>query len=913
MFKLLFRMPSVTALTFAVIFIVLLISPLSLSLQTSSFSLSLDLDGSEGDQAVQSLVLSPNQDVSIQVFGTDIQTASGLSARFEYDVTQVVYEGFDAGDVLPNPIVRLEEGTNSTVVVPPDSTSFIEINIASLDSSATVSSGLVGTIRFRTTDAFSQTEILLVRAELARSGQVESESAMLNIRVALHVAAPPSPDFDGSGFVDFQDLSLLTKVFGYQEGQEGYEAKYDLNGDGEIRTDDFLIFIQSYGKWVKHAPVFTSRTYVTHFIDENTPGGEPIGSPISATDADGDILTYHLSGKDADLFAIDAGTGQIQTREGITYDYEYRTTYSVIVEVSDGQGGTARLLVIIKINDLKEPPSSPPSNFLVIPDDQSLTVHYATVPDERGRPPVRGYHAEIRKGEDGTWGDRKTIYGRTNTSVYYHELKVPRYHDPYLINGQLYQVHVRTWNSDGAGEWSEPVSGTPVYVPPKERQELAQFQGEDYAIIDLSPFTGEGGRIIVTRAALPVSISQDEIEGVFAEVAKVAVSNAPDVPASAGFTLPNSSSLCDIDLKALINNQDVDIGDALRTSVEVCLLVPEDISDPVIVHYDEGASAWEMFDRQRVDDNVICGYTDMFSLFSVGESVNRASVVVGTIEAQTLRVGDEGVTIDVSGKFSDPDGDALTYTASSSDESIATVAASGSVVTITPVAEGKATITVTARDVAGSNQTTEQTIAVTVNKADVKLSFGSVTVPAQTYTVGTQITAIELPEATGGTGMIDYTLTPALPEGLVLDEGTRKISGTPTVAAEATECKWMATDADENTIELVFSIEVEPGNQAPVFAAISPITVSENSIGALVTVSASDADAEDSITGYSIAAGADGDQFSINDQTGVLTFKVAPNYEDRKDVLVSGPANDASNNEYIDGTAKSQRLPRWLW
>ena len=1013
-FKLLFRMPSVTALTFAVIFIVLLISPLSLSLQTSSFSLSLDLDGSEGDQAVQSLVLSPNQDVSIQVFGTDIQTASGLSARFEYDVTQVVYEGFDAGDVLPNPIVRLEEGTNSTVVVPPDSTSFIEINIASLDSSATVSSGLVGTIRFHTTDAFSQTEILLVRAELSRSGQVESESAMLNIRVALHVAAPPSPDFDGSGFVDFQDLSLLTKVFGYQEGQEGYEAKYDLNGDGEIRTDDFLIFIQSYGKWVKHAPVFTSRTYVTHFIDENTPGGEPIGSPISATDADGDILTYHLSGKDADLFAIDAGTGQIQTREGITYDYEYRTTYSVIVEVSDGQGGTARLLVIIKINDLKEPPSSPPSNFLVIPDDQSLTVHYATVPDERGRPPVRGYHAEIRKGEDGTWGDRKTIYGRTNTSVYYHELKVPRYHDPYLINGQLYQVHVRTWNSDGAGEWSEPVSGTPVYVPPKKEPQLTQFQGEDNAIIDLSPSTGEGGRIRIARTAFPATISQEEVEGVFVEIVKVAVSNAPDVLAQAGFTIPGSSSLFDIDLKARVNNQDVDIDGALRASVEICLPVPEDISDPVLVHYEEGQSTWEMLDRQRVDGDVVCGYTDRFSLFGVGERANRASE---------------------------------------------------------------------------------------------KLSFDGATMPAQTYTVGTQIDAIQLPEATGGTGTINYTLTPALPDGLMLDEETLTISGMPIVASEARDYKWKATDKDENTIELVFSIVVKPANQipifsegasttrafaenteadenignpvtatdndggtltynlqgpdadsfsivstsgqlqtregitynyeaknsysvivrvvdgqggnatigvaitvtdvtekpgtpaaptlaeatfnslkiswsaptntgpsisaydvryilssaseadkaddtkwtevtdawtsgdliytisslstntrydiqvlaesdegmsawsdtvegmtnqnqAPVFAAISPVTVSENSIGDIVTVSASDADAEDSIAGYGIVAGADGSQFEIT-SAGVLTFKVAPNYEAPTDVLVSDPANDASNNEYI--------------
>ena len=88
-------------------------------------------------------------------------------------------------------------------------------------------------------------------------------------------------------------------------------------------------------------------------------------------------------------------------------------------------------------------------------------------------------------------------------------------------------------------------------------------------------------------------------------------------------------------------------------------------------------------------------------------------------------------------------------------------------------------------------------------------------------------------------------------------------------------------------------------NQAPVFAAISPITVSENSTAALVTVSASDADAEDSITGYSIVAGADGSQFSIGSSTGVLTFKVAPNYEDPKDVLVSNPSSAAADNEYI--------------
>ncbi len=1065
----------------------LLMSPWSVSTQTSSFSLSLSLDGSEGDQGIHSLDVSPNQDVSIQIFGTDIQNASGLSARFEYDVTQVVYTDFDAGDVLPNPDMRVSEGTNP---------SSVQINIASLSGSATVNSGLVGTIRFRTTDAFSQTEILLVRAELSRSGQVES--VMLNIRVVLQVAVAPSPDFDGSGFVDFQDFSLLIGLYGYQEGQEQYEAKYDLNGNGEIGLDDFLIFIKSYGKWINHAPVFTSETYVTHFIDENTPGSELIGSPISATDADGDIVTYHLSGTDVDLFAIDTRTGQLQTREDITYDYEYRTTYSVIVEVSDGQGGTARLLVIIKINDLKEPPSSPPSNFLVIPANESLTVHYATVPDERGRPPVRGYHAEIRKGEDGIWGDRKTIYGRTNTSVYYHELKVPRYHDPYLINGQLYQVRVRTWNSDGASDWSEPVSGTPVYEPPKEEPKLAQFQGEGdraYAVIDLSPFTGEGGRIIVTRAALPVSIPHEEIEGVFAEVGKIAVSDAPDVSAQAGFAIPASSSLFDIDLKAQVDNQDVDIGDALQASVEICLTVPENISDPVIVHYE---SAWEMLERQRVAGDEVCGYTDMFSLFGVGGvRVNRAPVAVGRFAAQTLKMGDEALKIDVSARFSDPDGDDLTYVAASSDDAIAKVDVSGSVVTITPVAEGTATITVIARDVAGSNQTAEQTIAVTVNKADVKLSFDGATLPDQTYTVGTQITDLQLPEATGGYVAIGYTLTPALPDGLIIDVGTRTISGTPRVATEAREYKWQARDGAGNSAELIFSIEVKsanqvpifsevdlarsfaentvagenigdavvatdsdggtltyslegadaasfaivstsgqlqttdgvtynyevkdsysvvvrvadgqggrasidvtitltdvtevPGqpavptvsastlnsltiswtaptntgpaitaydvqyrvgnsgdftswphdgtglsatitgleqntgyeiqvrakndegtgvwsssvmgttqqNQAPVFTNVSAISVSENSTGDIGTVTATDGDSDDSIEGYGIVNDADGSQFEIGDQTGVLTFKVAPNYEAPADVEVTDPANAANNNEYI--------------
>ena len=67
--------------------LMLLIFPWSLSSQTSSFSLSLDLNGSEGDQAIQSLDVFPNQVIFLQIFGKDIQNANSLLARFEYPAT----------------------------------------------------------------------------------------------------------------------------------------------------------------------------------------------------------------------------------------------------------------------------------------------------------------------------------------------------------------------------------------------------------------------------------------------------------------------------------------------------------------------------------------------------------------------------------------------------------------------------------------------------------------------------------------------------------------------------------------------------------------------------------------------------------------------------------------------------------
>ena len=73
------------------------------------------------------------------------------------------------------------------------------------------------------------------------------------------------------------------------------------------------------------------------------------------------------------------------------------------------------------------------------------------------------------------------------------------------------------------------------------------------------------------------------------------------------------------------------------------------------------------------------------------------------------------------------------------------------------------------------------------------------TIPAQTYTAGTAVSALTLPAAYGGDGALTYTLAPAVP-GLSFDAATRRLSGTPTQAG-AYRMAYRAADADANTAD----------------------------------------------------------------------------------------------------------------
>ena len=79
---------------------------------------------------------------------------------------------------------------------------------------------------------------------------------------------------------------------------------------------------------------------------------------------------------------------------------------------------------------------------------------------------------------------------------------------------------------------------------------------------------------------------------------------------------------------------------------------------------------------------------------------NRGPRATGAIPARTVMVG-RTVAVAVDAYFSDPDGDALTYAAESSNAEVAGVRVEGSVVSVTALASGAAAVTVTASDPGG--------------------------------------------------------------------------------------------------------------------------------------------------------------------------------------------------------------------
>ena len=227
-----------------------------------------------------------------------------------------------------------------------------------------------------------------------------------------------------------------------------YEIR--VRGENEFGTGDWSL--PGTGTTLLARPRFAEGENATREVPENALAGLPVGEPVKAM-AGRRALTYALGGPDAGAFVVDASTGQISTRDGVSYDHEVRPRYELAVEASAGED-VASIALTVLVTDADEPPlaPSPPKVESVTPT--SLTIAWEE-PGNTG-PRIDDYDVEYRVREDdfqdAGHDGRATTARLTGLESY-----------------TRYEFRVRATNAEGTGSWSESGVGTTTRTPRSNR------------------------------------------------------------------------------------------------------------------------------------------------------------------------------------------------------------------------------------------------------------------------------------------------------------------------------------------------------------------------------------------------------------------------------------------------------------
>ncbi len=209
-----------------------------------------------------------------------------------------------------------------------------------------------------------------------------------------------------------------------------------------------------------HSPVFGGDDPRVFTVEENVPLGTDIGVPVTATDEDGDTLTYSVDTASpySGYFQINSETGQLQTNDesGRVFSHENDPNeYDIIVVADDGRGRTAQIAVVVSVTDVNEPPDAPVAVTVTGSGTTSLEVTW-TAPPNAGRPDIEDYDVQYREAGASQWTDGPQDVDVTRATI------MP------VDAGKSYEVQVRATNDEGDGPWAawgadnSPATGKPT-------------------------------------------------------------------------------------------------------------------------------------------------------------------------------------------------------------------------------------------------------------------------------------------------------------------------------------------------------------------------------------------------------------------------------------------------------------------
>ena len=668
-------------------------------------------------------------------------------------------------------------------------------------------------------------------------------------------------------------------------------------------------------------PVFTNQA-TTATVAENSADGTAVqtGDPaadltITATDADGDTLSYSLDNASDLLFDIDSsGAITVQVEEDSALDHEASSSITATVTASDGTG-TASHSVTISVTDELEAPDTPDTPTVTTASASSVTVSWAA-PDTTGIPDISGYNVRYRAAGDTTWIDHSFTGTGTSTTI------------PGLSPSTTYEVQVQASNNEGTSEWSETGSGetgaaeniAPVFSSPPDSLDIAENSAGGATVGTVAATDADGDTLTYSLDSTSGAVFDIDSSGVITVASGATLDYEATPSYAAVVTVSDGAAAVSHSLTINVTDEDEvpDAPDAPTVtaaspnSVNVTWTAPDTSDRPAITDYDvryklSTETAWtdhsfigtgigttisgltpdSTYDVQVQATNA--DGTSGWSATGSGDTpANNAPVFADQAATASVAENSADGTAVVTITATDADaGDTLTYSLDSASDALFDIGSSSGAITV-QVEEGSAldheaaasiTATVTATDSNNGTATHDVTISVTDEleppdaPAAPTVTGASQTSVTVNWTAPANAGRPDITDynvrfrASGATEWSDHSFTGANTGTTItgLTVGTTYEVQVQAANAEGTG-GWSASGSGATN---------SPTNNAPVFTnQATTASVAENSADgtAVVTITATDADAGDTLT-YSLDSASDA-VFDIGSSSGAITVQV---------------------------------------
>ena len=260
-----------------------------------------------------------------------------------------------ATDTLLNDIVKIADGSASTATIE-------QYTIQLTNYIATSQGGSVSDYAVSVTaieDSISTPEDTSILIKIISNDDYWSGGEVIEIILAY--ASYGSLSLDEMNQVTYTPLTDYTGVDSFT---------YTLKQGDQSATAEVKVTVTP----VADAPKFTlSSTSLS--VAENT----SVVGTFQATDADGDTLTYSLSGTDASKFSI-SSTGELKLE--VAADYEVQSSYSLTISVSDGTETVSEDFTLAITNVIETAPAlTLPATISIAENTSIVTQAVATDPE----------------------------------------------------------------------------------------------------------------------------------------------------------------------------------------------------------------------------------------------------------------------------------------------------------------------------------------------------------------------------------------------------------------------------------------------------------------------------------------------------------------------------------------------------